>query len=63
MPAGPALEALIERIAEFSITVRTLVEKETQAWVTEVQMNLTQLEKDAKAAVEAARAQAETAQK
>ncbi|MGH9665686.1 MAG: SLATT domain-containing protein [Bryobacteraceae bacterium] len=63
VPAGPVLEALIERIAEFSITVRTLVEKETQAWVTEFQMNLTQLEKEAKAAVEAARAQAETAQK
>lgn len=62
IPSGAALEALIERIAEFSISVRTLVERETQAWVTEFQTNLSQLEKEAKAAIEAARAQAETTQ-
>lgn len=63
VPSGAALETLIERIAEFSVSVRTLVEKETQAWVAEFQTNLSQLEKEAKAAVEAARAQAESAQR
>jgi len=62
-PSGQTLENLIDKITQFSATVRTLVEKETQAWVSEFQSNLSQLEKDTKAAVEAARAQAETVQK
>ena len=45
------------------MAARTLVEKETQAWVMEFQTNLSQLEKEAKAAIDSARAAVETAQK
>ena|ERR1700722_3261453 len=62
-PSGAVLEVLLQKIQDFCGAARTLVEKETQAWVMEFQTNLSQLEKEAKAAMENARAAAETAQK
>jgi len=62
-PSGTVLESLLEKIQGFCVAARTLVEKETQAWVMEFQTNLSQLEKEAKAAVDSARAAMETAQK
>lgn len=63
VPSGAVLEALLQKIQDFCITSRTLVEKETQTWVMEFQTNLSQLEKDAKAAMDSARAAVESAQK
>jgi hypothetical protein len=62
-PSGAALETLLQKIQDFCVVGRTLIEKETQAWVIEFQTNLSQLEKDAKAAMDSARAAVETAQK
>jgi hypothetical protein len=62
-PSGDVLLSMIERMSTFSATVRALVEKETEAWVTEFQSNLTQLEKETKTAVDAARSQVEAMQK
>jgi hypothetical protein len=62
-PSGAVLEALLQKIQDFCVAARTLVEKETQSWVMEFQSNLSQLEKDAKAAMESARTAVETAQK
>jgi hypothetical protein len=59
-PSGRALEILIQRIYDFSVTVRTLVEKETQAWIAEFQSNFSQLEKETKEAITAARTQVES---
>jgi regulator of protease activity HflC (stomatin/prohibitin superfamily) len=61
-PAGQDLVALINRITEFSGTVRALVENETNAWVAEFQANLAELQKSTAAAVESARAQVQAAQ-
>jgi hypothetical protein len=61
-PAGQDLLALINRIEEFSTTVRVLVENETNAWVAEFQANLAELQKSTAAAVETARAQVQAAQ-
>ena len=55
-----SLEILIQTIHDFCIAARTLVEKETQAWVVEFQSNLSQLERKSKAALENARTTAET---
>ena len=63
VPSGATLDALLQRISDFHATVRALVEKETQAWVTEFQSNLSQLEKDTRSAIDAARAQVETMKK
>jgi hypothetical protein len=62
-PSGVVLEALLQKIQEFCVAARMLVEKETQAWVMEFQTNLSQLEKEAKAAMDSARAAVQTAQK
>jgi hypothetical protein len=62
-PSGAVLEVLIQKIQDFCVAARTLVEKETQAWVMEFQTNLSQLEKEAKAAMDSARAAVESAQK
>ena len=61
-PAGQDLAALINRITEFSVTVRALVEGETKAWVAEFQTNLAELQKNTAAAVESARAEVQAAQ-
>jgi SMODS and SLOG-associating 2TM effector domain 2 len=61
-PAGQDLLALINRIEEFSTTVRVLVENETNAWVAEFQANLAELQKSTAAAVETARTQVQAAQ-
>ena len=61
-PAGAELTALINRITEFSVTVRAQVENETKAWVAEFQANLAELQTRTAAAVDAARAQVQTAQ-
>ncbi|HJX64891.1 MAG TPA: SLATT domain-containing protein, partial [Polyangia bacterium] len=61
-PAGQDLAALINRITEFSVTVRALVESETKAWVAEFQTNLAELQKNTAAAVESARAEVQAAQ-
>ena len=58
-PSGAVLEKLLQKIEDFCIAARTLVEKETQAWVMEFQTNLSQLEKEARAAVDSARTAAE----
>ena len=62
-PSGAVLESLLQKIQDFCAAARTLVEKETQAWVMEFQTNLSQLEREAKAAMDSARAAVETAQK
>ena len=62
-PSGAALEALLQKLQDFCIGARTLVEKETQSWVMEFQANLSQLEQQAKTAIETARAEVATAQK
>ncbi len=62
-PSGAVLETLLQKIQDFSVAARALVEKETQAWVMEFQSNLSQLEKEAKAAMDSARTAVETAQK
>jgi hypothetical protein len=62
-PSGAVLEILLQKIQDFCVAARTLVEKETQAWVMEFQTNLSQLEKEAKAAMDSARAAVVTAQK
>ncbi len=62
-PTEAELQTLIARITGFSATVRALVESETKAWITEFQTNLAELERRTEAAVQAAREQAEQAQK
>jgi hypothetical protein len=62
-PSGAVLETLLQKIQDFCLAARALVEKETQAWVTEFQTNLSQLEKEARAAMDSARAAVQTAQK
>lgn len=52
-PEGEELIALINRITEFSATVRTLVEEETKAWAVEFQVNLAEFEKSSEKAREA----------
>jgi hypothetical protein len=61
-PSGADLVALINRITEFSVTVRTLVEDETKTWVAEFQANLADLQKSTAAAAETARAQVQASQ-
>jgi hypothetical protein len=61
-PSGQDLAALINQIAEFSATVRALVENETNAWVAEFQANLAELQKSTAAAVDTARAQVQASQ-
>ncbi len=63
VPNEAALETLLQKIQDFCLGARTLVENETQAWVMEFQSNLSQLEKQAKAALDTARSQADAAQK
>jgi hypothetical protein len=63
IPSAAVLEGLLQKIFDLSAGARALVEKETQGWVTEFQVNLSQLEKDAKAAVDSARAAVEMAHK
>ena len=63
VPSGTVLEALLQRIQDFCVAARTMVEKETQAWVVEFQTNLSQLEKEARAAMDSARAAVDTARK
>jgi hypothetical protein len=63
VPAGQELQGLIQRIADFGMAVRSLVENETQAWATDLQSSLSQLEKETKDAVIAAKANVESAQK
>jgi hypothetical protein len=62
-PSGVVLEALLQKIQDFCVGARALVEKETQAWVTEFQTNMSQLEKEAKAAAESQRVSIEAAKK
>jgi hypothetical protein len=62
-PTGAVLEALLQKIQDFSVAARALVEKETQAWAMEFQTNMSQLEKEARAAVDSARASMEATQK
>jgi hypothetical protein len=62
-PQGPALEAIVQRITDFSLAVRAIVEDETRQWVSEFQTNMADLEKETKAALETARAQSENMQK
>ncbi len=62
-PEGQDLVTLINRITEFSVTVRALVEGETKAWAAEFQANLAELQKSTAAAVETARAEFQAAQK
>lgn len=61
-PSGAVLETLLKKIQDFCLAARALVEKETQAWVMEFQTNLSQLEKEAKAAMDSAQAAVLTAQ-
>jgi len=63
VPNEAALETLLQKIQDFCIGARTMVEKETQAWAMEFQTNLSQLEKQASAALDTARSHAEAAQK
>jgi len=63
MPSGAELEILIKKISDFILTVRTLVENETKQWVSEFQTNLSDLEKETKTALEAARSSAKTDEK
>jgi SMODS and SLOG-associating 2TM effector domain 2 len=63
VPSGPVLETLLQKIQDFCVAARTIIEKETQAWVAEFQTNLNQLEKEAKAAMDNARTTVEAAQK
>lgn len=62
-PTGVVLETLLQKIQDFSVATRTLVEKETQAWAMEFQTNMSQLEKEARAAADSARASVEATQK
>ena len=48
-PTAEQLEALIQTCAVFSLAIKSQVEQETKAWVTEFQSNLAQLEKDLQA--------------
>jgi hypothetical protein len=57
-PSGQDLLDLINRITQFSGTVRALVENETNAWVAEFQANLAELQKTT-AAAETAQQKAE----
>lgn len=51
-PAPEQIHELIALCRQFSMAVKSQVEEETKAWVTEFQTNLAQLEKDLKARVE-----------
>jgi hypothetical protein len=62
-PSAAVTEALLQKIQDFCVAARTSVEKETQAWVMEFQTNLSQLEKEARDALDSARTRTETAQK
>lgn len=61
-PSGQELLAMINRITEYIVTVRTLVENETKAWVAEFQADLAEMQKATAAATETARAQVQAAQ-
>lgn len=54
-PTAEQVDMLIQLCKGFSLTVRTLVEQETQQWVAEFQSNLSQLERSARAQMESAR--------
>jgi hypothetical protein len=62
-PVGDDLMKLIDRISEFTIAVRTMVEDETKAWAAEFQANLAELQKGTSAAIEQAREQVQSAEK
>jgi len=49
--------ACLDRLRTFSLAIRAQVEKETQAWVTEFQNTLSQLEQETQKGLEAAREQ------
>jgi hypothetical protein len=61
LPAGPQLEQLIQTCATFSLAIKSQVEQETKAWVTEFQSNLTQLEKDLQTKVDEVKAKGKAA--
>jgi hypothetical protein len=52
-PPQDTTVALLQRLKDFSLQVETLVKQETDAWVTEFQTNLSELEKMLKTEMEA----------
>jgi hypothetical protein len=53
-----AITAFLDRVRIFALAIRSQVEKETQAWATEFQSSLAQLEKDTEQTYEAMREEA-----
>lgn len=60
-PTAEQLEELIQTCAKFSLAIKSQVEQETKAWVTEFQSNLAQLEKDLQARAEEVKAKTKAA--
>jgi hypothetical protein len=60
-PTAEQVEELIQTSAKFSLAIKSQVEQETKAWVTEFQSNLTQLEKDLQARADEAKAKSKAA--
>jgi hypothetical protein len=56
--AAPTIASFIDRIRQFTLAIRAQIEKETQAWMTEFQSSLAQLESETTKAVEATRLEA-----
>lgn len=52
-PTPEQVQLMIQRLKEFLITINNHVEKETQAWISEFKTNIADIEKGAKAQVEA----------
>lgn len=60
-PTAEQLQALIQTCATFSLTIKSHVEQETKAWVTEFQSNLAQLQKDLQARADEVEAKSKAA--
>ena len=55
IPTTDQIQLMIQRLKDFLTSVDTLVEQETQAWISEFKTNLAEVEKDAKAHGETSR--------